>query len=563
MASYTLHIQYVDRPAETRTISQPKLTIGRDAGDIVLHDSQVSGRHAEISWDGTTLRFTDLGSTNGSFLLQGQRVANLELTPGIALRLGNSLITVQTIDGAAAAGKGRTMIAGPGGVVPGFPAPMKNPPPSGGMPVGGLRPPGPPAPGGNLAFAPTAQMQPPSGLRPPAPGQFTPAGPPPPQPGGFAGPPPPQPGGFAGPPPPQPGGFGGPPAPQPGGFPPAPQPGGFSQPATAPFGAAPIAPPAPQYPQQPVATPPNPAPGPAAPTPFPAPQPPGPAPGTLSGAQPQAMPPQPAAPPSGAMPAMPAPAPQPVAVPATTGSQATPGGGVLDSADLGGAIKQIFAGGWSVLAPVAAPVVVVVAAVLIPLSLLGHLMVMALGASIGGLLAMLLALAQFAAGLVLFPAMTRFVLGHYLGQPISIQAAIQEQIAKIADVLVNCDIALIPLGIFAGPIYFVEGKKLGEVVSRNFNLLTKDLVPIIVAIAAGTLGLILTQWILGKIVGLLPFAWLFSAIIFGSVSAFLVAYGAALSVWLYFTVRRKHEGGDPEGEARARLGAPQTALPAA
>ena len=126
MSSYTLHIQYVDRPAETRTVTQPKILIGRDAGDIILHDSQVSGRHGEITWDGTTLRFTDLGSTNGSFLLQGQRVANLDLTPGIALRLGNSLITVQTIEGVAAGpGKGRTVIAGPG-MVPGFPAPMKN-----------------------------------------------------------------------------------------------------------------------------------------------------------------------------------------------------------------------------------------------------------------------------------------------------------------------------------------------------------------------------------------------------------------------------------------------------
>src|SRR5688500_15604584 len=129
MASYTLHIQYVDRPAETRTFSQPKVTFGRDSGDIRLHDTQVSGRHGEILWDGTTLRYTDLGSTNGSFLLQGQRVANIELSPGIALRLGNSLITVQSVDGAAAA-KGRTVIAGPG-MVPGFPAPMRPPGPAG------------------------------------------------------------------------------------------------------------------------------------------------------------------------------------------------------------------------------------------------------------------------------------------------------------------------------------------------------------------------------------------------------------------------------------------------
>ena len=127
MASYTLHIQYVDRPAETRTFTQAKVTFGRDAGDVVLHDTQVSGRHGEITFDGSTLRYTDVGSTNGSFLLQGQRVANIELTPGIALRLGNSLITVQAIDAPNVAGKGRTVIAGPG-MAPGFPAPMRAPP---------------------------------------------------------------------------------------------------------------------------------------------------------------------------------------------------------------------------------------------------------------------------------------------------------------------------------------------------------------------------------------------------------------------------------------------------
>lgn len=481
MSSYTLHIQYVDRPAETRTVTQPKVLIGRDAGDIILHDSQVSGRHGEITWDGTTLRFTDLGSTNGSFLLQGQRVANLDLTPGIALRLGNSLITVQTIEGVAAGpGKGRTVIAGPG-MVPGFPAPMKNAPP---------KPGGPPAPG-SFAFAPTAQMQPPSGLRPPAP--------------------------------------------QPGGAPPMP----VAMPA-------PMAVPAPA--QQPVPTPiaPMPAPMPVAP------QPPGPPPGTLSGAQAQPAVPQPVA--AAPVPVSPQPVAQPSYAPPTP---STPTG----ADDLGNAIKQIYGQAWTVLAPVVVTAVLAVAAVLVPLGLLGQLMLRILPLGLAGLLTMLLALAQLAAMIMLFPSLIRFLLGSYLGQPISIQAAVQQQTARAADVALNCFLPGIVLGVFAGPIYFVEGRKLGDVIGRNFNLLGKELVPIIVAIFAGGIVVGIGSAIVGYILGLLPFGWLLTSLFVNTLTSIMVAFGAALSVSLYFSVRRKHEGGDPEAEARERLA--QGALPAA
>ncbi|HFE45627.1 MAG TPA: FHA domain-containing protein, partial [Nannocystis exedens] len=137
MASFTLHIQYVDRPPETRTFAnRDRLTIGRDIGDIALRDSQVSGRHGEITFQAGVLRFVDLGSTNGSFLLDGRRVSTIEMTPGMAIRLGNSLITVQMID-SPLVGKGRTMIAG-GGVPFGMPAP--------GMPAPSMPAPGMPAP---------------------------------------------------------------------------------------------------------------------------------------------------------------------------------------------------------------------------------------------------------------------------------------------------------------------------------------------------------------------------------------------------------------------------------
>ncbi|WAS92742.1 FHA domain-containing protein [Nannocystis punicea] len=530
MASYTLHIQYVDRPAETRTISQPKVLIGRDAGDIALHDSQVSGRHAEILWDGATLRFTDLGSTNGSFLLQGQRVANLELTAGIALRIGNSLITVQSIDGlgSSGAGKGRTVIAAPG-MVPGFPAPMK---PAAARPPGPVMPappgpvmPAPPAPvgapqPGNFAFAPTAQHQGP--LLRPAPG-----GPAPGAPGGFAAAPP-QP--MA---PPM-----GPPAPFPAPAPPGPGPGAFgAQPATGGFGA-----PAPGtdrfavQPQSAIATPPPQA----VPTPI---------------SQPVAAAPMPMGP--------------PVLVPESAIADTPPAGEPAVAAlgpagnDLVSQVKFILLEGWKLFQPVAAPAVATVGAVLIPIGLLAQLGLMILPLSIAALLATLLSLVQLAAMVILMPSLGRFMLSHYLGQPISIQAAVQQSIAGVADVAVNCFIPGIVFGVFAAPIYYVEDKKLGAVIGRNFSLLKLELVPILATVFGAGLAVGLVMTIVGMILGFLPLGGILNSILVNGVMAFMIAFFSGLSVWLYFWVRRKHEGGDPESEARARLDAAAGALPSA
>ncbi len=153
MASFTLHIQYVDRPAETRTFTNRDiLTFGRDVADIPLRDSQVSGRHGQITFLAGVLRYEDLGSTNGSFLLDGRRIQTLDLSPGMAIRLGNSVVTVQAVDSPMGAGKGRTMIAG-AGMAPFMPMPPRP---------------------GDPALAPTGHLPaatPPAGMPPPTRGR--------------------------------------------------------------------------------------------------------------------------------------------------------------------------------------------------------------------------------------------------------------------------------------------------------------------------------------------------------------------------------------------------------
>ncbi len=120
MASYTLHIQYVDRPAEIKTFSQPRISVGREGADISLFDGQVSGQHGEFVLGETGLQYVDVGSTNGSFTLQGNRIAKLDMTAGTSVRLGNSVITLKTLDIGRVPKKGGTVIAGEGMPIPGL-----------------------------------------------------------------------------------------------------------------------------------------------------------------------------------------------------------------------------------------------------------------------------------------------------------------------------------------------------------------------------------------------------------------------------------------------------------
>ncbi|MET7905800.1 FHA domain-containing protein [Streptomyces sp. NPDC005336] len=65
-------------------------SLGRDPqGDMVLDDARVSWRHATVRWGGRSWIIEDHGSTNGTYV-QGQRVQQMEIGPGAAVRLGNA-----------------------------------------------------------------------------------------------------------------------------------------------------------------------------------------------------------------------------------------------------------------------------------------------------------------------------------------------------------------------------------------------------------------------------------------------------------------------------------------
>jgi hypothetical protein len=68
--------------------------IGRDPScRLVLPDPQVSGRHAQLEWVGTTWVIRDLNSTNGTYV-NGVRVAS---GASQALRSGDQIVVGQTV----------------------------------------------------------------------------------------------------------------------------------------------------------------------------------------------------------------------------------------------------------------------------------------------------------------------------------------------------------------------------------------------------------------------------------------------------------------------------------
>jgi pSer/pThr/pTyr-binding forkhead associated (FHA) protein len=71
------------------------LRIGRGPdNDIVLADGRVSRRHGQISVRLGTLIYSDLDSTNGSYL-QGSRIQEIALGPHDVIQLGGSTLTIE------------------------------------------------------------------------------------------------------------------------------------------------------------------------------------------------------------------------------------------------------------------------------------------------------------------------------------------------------------------------------------------------------------------------------------------------------------------------------------
>jgi hypothetical protein len=90
-----LAIRCPGQPVTRLPVRAGTLRLGRSLdNDVVLSDDRVSRRHGQIGIRHGMLVFTDLGSTNGSFLNSGA-VTEIALGPGDVLQLGSSTITIE------------------------------------------------------------------------------------------------------------------------------------------------------------------------------------------------------------------------------------------------------------------------------------------------------------------------------------------------------------------------------------------------------------------------------------------------------------------------------------
>ena len=83
------------RAGERLDVSRGTVRIGRaEDNDLMLDDDRVSRHHGQLAARQGTIVYSDLGSTNGSFV-NGVRVTEIVLGPGDVLHLGGSTLTIE------------------------------------------------------------------------------------------------------------------------------------------------------------------------------------------------------------------------------------------------------------------------------------------------------------------------------------------------------------------------------------------------------------------------------------------------------------------------------------
>lgn len=98
MQKLTLSILRHDQSSDLLTFEQSVVLVGREGGDIVTGDPQMSNRHAQFTFREGVLMFEDLQSTNGSYRVSGERITTaLLVSPGTALKLGGCTLIVQEV----------------------------------------------------------------------------------------------------------------------------------------------------------------------------------------------------------------------------------------------------------------------------------------------------------------------------------------------------------------------------------------------------------------------------------------------------------------------------------
>jgi predicted component of type VI protein secretion system len=86
---------------QTLKLGQDEITIGRSKENtVVISNRKVSRKHAKIERIGATYQLTDLDSGNGT-KLNGQKIDFQALKTGDEFKIGDALLTVQSMDDSA------------------------------------------------------------------------------------------------------------------------------------------------------------------------------------------------------------------------------------------------------------------------------------------------------------------------------------------------------------------------------------------------------------------------------------------------------------------------------
>lgn len=98
MAQFQFVMRSGPTPGVTFPLEGDQLTIGRDSSNAVaINDSEVSRRHARLSFQGGKYVVEDLGSTNGTFV-NGQRLSGpVVLKPGDVVSLGEQIVLMYDV----------------------------------------------------------------------------------------------------------------------------------------------------------------------------------------------------------------------------------------------------------------------------------------------------------------------------------------------------------------------------------------------------------------------------------------------------------------------------------
>ena len=136
--SYVLRLEREGHPPTEVEFAKSTVTVGREAGDVVVGDPGASSRHAEILFADGVVKLRDVGSTNGTW--RGtDKVQNETMQPGVKFTIGTSTLELVEVKGLEPEG-GATMVmrapgammSGPAGteVQPGAPSPATEPKPA-------------------------------------------------------------------------------------------------------------------------------------------------------------------------------------------------------------------------------------------------------------------------------------------------------------------------------------------------------------------------------------------------------------------------------------------------